>query len=125
MTRVRISAAILFLLVITSILSGVWADRNCRKLIGEAQAVCAELENGDRRKAGEMTAELCRDWKSFRSKAALLVKNDKLMDTDRIAAHFEPAAGSCGEDLLPHLTEFMYMVYILRRNELPYFSSVL
>ena len=125
MTRVKISAAILLLLVGISVLSGIWTDRNCRRLSSEAQEISETLEAGNINDAENKAALLCRDWKRFRTRAALVVRYDKLMETDRIAAHFDGASKPFDDDVLPELAEFRYMLNIIRRNELPFLTSLL
>lgn len=123
MTRVRISGLILLVLVAAGVFSGIWTDRSCTKLMSEAEDIYTALQSGEQEKAADKAAALCRDWDVFRKKAAVLVNYNKLLETDRIAAHFTDISSE--EDIQPLLSEFIHMVYMIRRNELPYLSSVL
>lgn len=115
----------MFLLVGISLFSGIWTDSNCHSLSAEAQEISEALEAGNIADAEKKAALLCRDWKRFRTRAALVVKYDKLMDTDRKAAHFDVASKPFDDDILSELAEFRYMLDIIRRNELPYLTSLL
>ena len=41
------------------------------------------------------------------------MKYDKLLELDRIAAHFEPMAESGDDEILPQIAEFIHMTELL------------
>lgn len=110
MTRVRISVGIILILVEFSIFSGIWADRKKKLLTAEARQISEAFESGRTVDAREYARILSRDWEDTRKKASFFVKYDRLLELDRIAAHFEPMAESGDDELLPQIAEFIHMI---------------
>ncbi|MBP7187994.1 MAG: DUF4363 family protein [Ruminococcus sp.] len=110
MTRVRISVGIILLLVGVSIFSGIWADRKKALLTAEAKQVSEAFESGRTEDARKYAHILCRDWEDTRKKASFFVKYDRLLELDRIAAHFESMAETGDDELLPQIAEFIHMI---------------
>ncbi len=104
---------IILLLVGVSLFTGIWTDRKCRILTAEAQAVREAFESGRTEDARRYAHKLSNDWECVRKKAALFVKYDKLLELDRIAAHFEPMAESGDDEILPQIAEFIHMTELL------------
>ncbi len=125
MTRVKISAAILSLLIAASIVSGVWVNIRCRRLISAADEVAELYEGGEQAEAVAAARELERDWEHFRVRAAVLVKSDRLSEVDRICTRISYYAENGSDELVPELIELHHILEQLRDGETPMITTVL
>lgn len=124
MTRIKISAFIICLLILTSIFSGIWINRKCKSLI-ELSSQAEELFSSDEKeKAIEITKKLETEWEDFRAGAAVLLQNNKLSEIDRICARIKHLAENDSDELLSELTELENMLDLLRNGEIPKINSI-
>ena len=124
MTRVKISVCLLTIMVAVSIFSGIWVNKRCISLSEKAMAVSEAFANGDIDSAAEEAEKLEAEWEDMRIKATVLLKYDKRSEIDRIVSHTEIIAKEHSDELLPQMAELIHMLDILRKNEVPYFTSV-
>lgn len=124
MTRVCISIGILLLLLGVSVFSGAWVDRRCTVLISEVDEVQRLQEQGQWQAAAEKAVLLERDWEDFRNKAAVLLKNNKLGDADRVSERIVHLSLSGDSGCIAESAEMRLMIDSLRRGELPLPSSI-
>ncbi|MBE6865137.1 MAG: DUF4363 family protein [Ruminococcus flavefaciens] len=124
MTRVSISIGILVLLIGIGIWSGVWVDRRCDKMLSRIDIIAEERKAGNYAKAKEAAACMADDWKDFRLKAMVVLKNSKLSEIDRVCSRIESLSGTDSLDTETESAELRHMLYSLKNAEAPYFSSV-
>ncbi len=124
MTRIKISAFIVCLLIFTSIFSGIWINKKCKSLI-ELSQLTGELFSADNKaQAVEVTEQLETEWEDFRSFAAVLIHNNKLAEIDRICARIKYLTKNDSEELLSELSELENMLDLLRNGEIPKINSI-
>lgn len=124
MTRIKISILIICILILTSILSGIWINGRCKSLIELSVQAEEFFESGDKKKAVELTKKLETEWENFRSVASVLLQNNKLSEIDRICARIKPLAENDSEELLSELAELENMIDLLRCGEIPKITSI-
>lgn len=125
MTRFKISLGIVLLLVGASIFSGIWINGRCKSLM-ELSVRAEELfSQGDSDGAVEVTRTLEKDWEKFRTKAAMLVQNNKLAELDQLCARVRHLAENDSDELLSELSELYHLLDLLRNGEIPKMTSLL
>ena len=125
MTRVKISAAILGLLLLASVVSGVWVNVRCGRLISAADRVAELSESGAAAEAVAEAKALEQDWESFRIIASVLIRSDRLSEVDRICTRISYYAENGSEELVPELVELHHILEQLRDGETPKATTVL
>lgn len=124
MTRVKISAAILFLLVEISIYSGIWVNQRCDAILSEIDVIYALEEKGDISGASEKAGQMNADWERFREKASVLLKYDKLVEIDRLCSRIVHLAEKEKDEMAAELAELRDMLEMLKSGETPHLTSV-
>lgn len=124
MTRIKISTAILCLLIAISIFSGIWINKKCKSLIELSSQAEEFFSSDEKEKAIEVTKRLETEWEDFRSVAAVLIQNNKLSEIDRICARIKHLAENDSEELLSELTELEHILDLLRNGEIPKINSI-
>ena len=124
MTRVRISAGILVLLIGISVFSGIWVNRRCDDMLGEIDKIYELEEKGDIIRAADMSKELDANWESFREKASVLLKYDKLVEIDRLCSRIEHLTENEEDEMAAELSELRHMLEMLKSGETPLWNSV-
>lgn len=124
MTRIKISAAILLLMLSVSIFSGVWINWECNKLISSANELAELYVSDNAEETVRAAEELESQWESFRKKASVLMNNSKLAETDRICSRIKYLAADSGGELIMQLTELRHMLELLKSGETPKLTSV-
>lgn len=124
MTRIKISTAILCLLIAISIFSGIWINGKCKSLIELSLQAEEFFSSDEKEKAIEVTKRLETEWEDFRSVAAVLIQNNKLSEIDRICARIKHLAENDSEELLSELTELEHILDLLRNGEIPKINSI-
>ncbi|MCQ2489972.1 MAG: DUF4363 family protein [Ruminococcus sp.] len=125
MTRVKISAAILSLLILTGIISGTWVNIECSRLIALADETAELYGSGASAEAAAAAEKLERAWESFRKAAVMLVKNERLSEADRICMRIGFYAKNGYDELIPELIELHHVLEQIRDGETPMPSTVL
>ncbi len=124
MTRIKISVAILCILIAVSTFSGIWINKKCKSLM-ELSSQAEELFASDeKQKAVEVTEKIETEWENFRSKACVLVGNNKLSEIDRICARVKHLTENDSEELSSELTELEHLLDLLRCGEIPKITSI-
>ena len=124
MTRVKISAAILFLLIGMSIFSSTWVNRRCDAMLSEVDMIHELEENGDIGLAAENARRLNAHWESFRGIASVLLKYDKLVEIDRLCSRIVHLAENEEDEMTAELSELRDMLEMLKSGETPLLTSV-
>ena len=124
MTRVKISATILLILVLLSAFMSFWVNRRCDDMLSEINKLSIMAENGQSEALSEGAERLNRKWESFRSKASVLLKYDKLVEADRISSRIVQLAENDGEELKAELAELRELIEMLKSGETPLLTSV-
>lgn len=125
MTRAKISAGILCLLIAASIFFSVTVDKGCKRLISGSDKVWELYDSGDTEGAYRRAQELEREWTEFSAKASVLVNTGKLAEIDRVCSRIVYLVENDSEELHSELTELRHMAEALRAGEKPSFRSVL
>ena len=92
-------------------------------MLGELEDIEEMCAGGDKEGASEAAAELAEEWQSFRSKAMLVIRNDRLLEVDRLAARFSGTAGS--ESPCAGLTELKRLIEAMRDSGMPRLTRIL
>ena len=124
MTRVKISAAILLLLVGISVFSSIWVNRSCDDMLSEIDIIYDLAENGDNHKAAVNARKMNANWESFREKASVLLKYDKLVEIDRLCSRIVHLAENEEDEMTAELAELRDMLEMLKSGETPHLTSV-
>jgi len=124
MTRVKVSAAILLLLVGISVFSSIWVNRSCDDILGEIDVIYDLAENGENYNAAVNARKMNEDWESFREKASVLLKYDKLVEIDRLCSRIVHLAENEETEMTAELAELRDMLEMLKSGETPLFTSV-
>ena len=124
MTRVRISAGILLLLLGVSVFAGIWVERRCSSLMSRIDTVGELYASGDIAGASAEAGEMESDWEDFRQKAKVILKNSKLTDIDRICSRIVHLT-ECGSEEVPaELSELRHMLRELKSSEVPHINNI-
>lgn len=124
LTRVKISAFILFLLIVFSAVSGIWVNKSCSALLKAVESVQSYLETDDIRSAAEAAGQFRQRWEHFRKTANVVVKSDKLSEIDRICSRIEPLLTEESDEINAELDELSKMIAVLRDGEAPLLTSI-
>ena len=124
MTRIKISIAILCILIAISTFSGIWINGKCKSLMELSSQAEKLFSSDEKEKAIEITKEIETEWENFRAGACVLVNNNKLSDIDRICARVKHLAENDSEELLSELTELEHILDLLRCGEIPKITSI-
>lgn len=124
MTRVKISAGILLLLVGISIFSSTWVNRRCDIMLSEIDMIHELAEKGDTESTAESARELNAHWESFREKASVLLKYDRLIEIDRLCSRIVYLAEDEKAEMTAELSELRDMLEMLKSGETPLLTSV-
>ena len=124
MTRVKISTAILLLLVGISVFSSIWVNRSCDNMLGEIDIIHELVENEDNESAAENARKMNADWERFREKASVLLKYDKLVEIDRLCSRIVHLAENEEDEMAAELAELRDMLEMLKSGETPLLTSV-
>ncbi len=125
MTRVKISVGILSAMIIASILSGIWINKHCDRLIGLTEKISSAYIEGDLKSAQKTAEQLEHEWDSFRGKATMMIKSDKLSEIERLCERIIPLIENDSDEIGAELDELCGMLTALRKGELPLLTSVL
>lgn len=125
MTRVKISVIILLTLFGASIFSCMWINRQCGNLLDGVRTLEELAENKDYSKAQKLAEDMDLQWEKFSSKAAVLIKYDRLTEIGRLFAKTEHLAANESPELLAELHELEHLLALMCRSETPFMTSVL
>lgn len=124
MTRMKISAGILVVLVILSILTGFWITKKCNYMIDEIEQIMLYADDNNK-KSAELAAEnLSESWEKFCKQSHIIVKSDKLSDIDRINSRIIHLIKNDSDELESELNEMKSMIKFLKESESDIFASV-
>lgn len=123
MTRVRLSAVILLILVLSGSFVSVWVDRRCDDMLGDLNRLSIIAENGQSDMLSESARELNEKWESFRSRATFLVRYDKLVEADRLSSRIVQLSENEGEELRAEIAEMRELLEMLKCGETPFLMS--
>ena len=124
MTRTKISAVIILLLIGISVCSSLWVNRRCGDMLEKLDIISELAERGDTDEAAVRAGELSTEWEDFRTKASVLLKYDRLTDVDRIFSRIVHLAEYNSEELQSELAELRDMLEIMKSGETPKLTSV-
>lgn len=124
MTRVKISAAIILLLVGISVFSSVWVNKKCDIMLSELTEMSRLSDKGDEAAVKELAEVLNVQWEDFRSKASVLLKYEKLVEVDRLCSRIGELVGKDDAELEAELSELNDMLEMLKSGETPLVTSV-
>lgn len=124
MTRVKISRIILSVLVLLSVISGIWVSFRCDRLCELNEAVRSSLEAGDKEAALEKATELGESWEDFCKWAGVMLKKDRLSEISRLASRIIPMIQADSDEAFAELDEMAELLTLLRENEAPLLTSV-
>ncbi|WP_295087664.1 DUF4363 family protein [Ruminococcus sp.] len=124
MTRVRLSAAILLIMIAFSTFTCVWMNHCCDDMLGDINKICILAEKGEIDALPEGARELGKKWEHFINTASVLLKYDKLIEIDRIIARIIQLAEKDGDELKAEISEFRKLLEMLKKGETPLITSV-
>ena len=121
MTRVKISAAILLLLIGASIFTSVWVNRRCDRLLAEIKLFAQPAGEEEMISLAERLND---EWESFRDRASVLLKYDKLVEIDRLCSRIVYLAENDKGEMAAELAELRDMLEMLKSGETPLLTSI-
>lgn len=124
MTRLKISIIIILLLTAASIFSGYRVNSGCSALMELSSSAEEHFRSGNIEKAAELTEQLQQNWEKFRKEASVLVRNNKLTELDRLFARVHHLTEEESDELPSELTELYHLLDMLKKGEIPRFTSV-
>ena len=124
MTRVKISAAILLLLIGISAFSCIWVNRCCDAMLRKIDIIYELEEKGDISAAADRARAMNADWESFREKASVILKYDRLIEIDRLCSRIVSLAENEEDKMTAELAELRDMLEMLKSGETPLLTSV-
>lgn len=124
MTRVRISLAILAVMVGTSIFFGILINSKCRDFMGRTEDIWELYDSGDHEGACNEAREFEKEWEKFRKYSSVMIDNEKLAEIDRVSARVTYLAEGDSEELHSELMELRHMVEAIKKGELPTLESI-
>ncbi|MDE5582094.1 MAG: DUF4363 family protein [Ruminococcus sp.] len=125
MTRIKISIGILALLIGLSIFFGIWINNKCDDMLDEISTVFTLLNNSETEKALSASDNLNSHWKSFRKKAAVMLKNNELTEIDCISSGIPYLIENGSDEVHSRLMEFQHMLEMLKSSESPTITRIL
>ena len=124
MTRVKISGAVLLILLAVSTFAGIWVNRRCDGMLRDIERLSTAAENGQTEVLSPGAEELNGKWEHFRSRASFLVRYDKLVEADRLCSRITELSESEDTELRAELAELHDMLEMLKSGETPLMNSV-
>ncbi|MBQ8297832.1 MAG: DUF4363 family protein [Ruminococcus sp.] len=125
MTRVKISAGILSLLIILSIFFGIRINRRCDELLQLTDDIRISIEKNDSSSALAAAEKLEQRWEAFRKTASIMVKSDKMTEISRINSRIIPMLENGSEEISADLDELSEMIRLLQNSETPLLTNIL
>ena len=124
MTRVKISAVIILLLIGISVFSSAWVNKKCDIMLAELTEMSRLSDIGYTASVKEQAEILNVQWENFRSKASVLLKYEKLVEIDRLCSRIGELVGKDDAELEAELSELNDMLEMLKSGETPLLTSV-
>lgn len=124
MTRVKISAAILLILIAVSVISGIWVNKCCTEMIAETSEIAQHCMEGDIAAAQETAVMLENDWNSFNAIASVLLRNERLTEAERIVSRIGLMTGFDEKEVIPQTSELIKLLDTLRKGEIPCLNTI-
>lgn len=125
MTRIKISAGILCVLVGISIFFAVWINNRCSHMLDEITAICQLLDDGKNSQAMKRAEELDNEWNSFRKTATVMLKNNELTEVDCISSGIPYLIENDNDESYARLMEFQHMLTMIKDSEVPSVTRIL
>ncbi|MBR2284496.1 MAG: DUF4363 family protein [Ruminococcus sp.] len=125
MTRTWLSIGLICSLAVISVLSGVWVNSRCGKMMNELEDILTLAEEDRTDEAVRAARQLEEEWEDFRRPASVIVNNSKLGELDRGYAGIEYALEAEHHELAQLITELIHMTQLLRDGETPGLYTVL
>ena len=119
MTRVKISAAILLILIAVSVISGMWVNKCCTDMIAKTSQIAEQSINGDTKAAQNTALLLENDWERFNSVASVLLRNEKLTEAERIVSRLRLMTEFDEKEVIPQTAELTELLDTLKMSEFP------
>lgn len=125
MTRIKISAGILCVLVGISIFFAVWINNRCSHMLDEITAICQLLDDGKNSQAMQRAEALDNEWNSFRKTATVMLKNNELTEVDCISSGIPYLIENDNDESYARLMEFQHMLTMIKDGEVPSVTRIL
>ena len=119
MTRIRISAAVLFILSLISISSWLWTESRCDSISRDISHTEQLLRSGRYDEALACSADIEEKWKKFRKYASVVLKADLLSETDRICAGIRYRIEYHDSEAVFELEKMRHMLAMIKDSETP------
>ncbi len=114
MTRVKISICVLLLVIATGAVSHFWIRHQCSEIAGQARTALEYMEDDNFPAAKRLMDELADDWSRLRKGAGIFVRENKLLEADRVCGRIvrlkNDGSGEA-EAELSELTELLANIY--------------
>lgn len=114
MIRVKISVGVLLLVIATGAVSHLWIRHRCSELTSQARTAIEYMEQDNFPAAKQVMDELNKEWGSLRKKAGIFVRENKLLEADRVCGRIiklkNDGSGEA-EAELSELTELLANIY--------------
>ncbi|MDE6780699.1 MAG: DUF4363 family protein [Ruminococcus sp.] len=125
MTRIKISAVILCVLVGISIFFTVWINKRCSYMLDEITGIFQLMDSGQNIQAMQRAEALDNEWNSFRKKATIMLNNQSLTEVDCISSGIPYLIKNDNDESYARLMEFKYILIMIKDGEVPTLTRVL
>lgn len=125
MTRLKISIFIMLSFVLISTISCRWINKKCDEMIFQVREISDSFSSGDTENAVLLAQHLDGYWEEFRKKASVMVKTERLSETDMIISGIAVKIKDTPQEVNYLLSELSHMILLLKSSETPSFSNIL
>lgn len=124
MSRLRISIALMFIILGFCIFSVCKINKYGRELIETINQITYLLENDETEKAVAEAEEMNIYWDKLRDKSSMLVQNEKLLSIESSITRIVPYIEADSDELMAELETVKKNIIWLCSSEIPYFYNI-
>lgn len=123
--RLKISLSIILSFVLAGIISCRWINKKCDEMLLCTSQIGESFSSGNTENALQLAESLEKYWDSFRKKASVMVKNERLSETDRIISQIAGKIENTPDEVNLSLIELTHLIELLKSSETPSLVNVL
>ncbi len=124
MTRIKISFAILLILIGSAFYFGDRINRSGKRLIATISEIQSEKHSSDKQAVKKGAAKLENEWEKFYKESDFVIRNDKLIEAERTVSRIKSLAENDNDELDADLSELKSSIEYIINSEMPYFHNI-
>lgn len=124
MSRLRISVALMTVILAFCIFSVCKVNKYGKELIEIIDSITYSLENNETEKALAEAEDMNVYWDKLRNKSSMLVQNEKLLSIESSITRIVPYIEADSDELMAELETVRKNVIWLCSSEIPYFRNI-